>query len=436
MARVTTRALPPSEISGSGSPVTGTSPTTPAMLSVAWPAIRRGHPGRDQAPERVGDPAGDPQPGVGQHARRGRARPGSRPTPSSSAMTAKMKSLCPLGSQPHFSRRLTQPDPEPAAVGDRVQALAAPGRPGRAGSRSGSVNACRRDEPVGVAGQEDQREHAEQADHEPSRRRPAAGPRPPTASPTNRMTRQQHGAEVVVADQQEQQRRPPGTAAGPGPARHRPARPCGPARRPPRRPAPAWPAPTAAPATGRGRATARRPAAGRAWGRCSTSTWASRASTSSSADQREGEDEAGLGQRPVRSAPAAAGTARTRPARSRPRQPCFSIEVNALPLLTNCSTLVAEKTMVRPMMSSRPALATQQVVRRERPGHQVAQQGQRPPARTRVAGGRLADRSRGRRRIAQRGRAPTSAPRRRRRVTPPTRPRTQRRARTRRPGAA
>jgi hypothetical protein len=35
---------------------------------------------------------------------------------------------------------------------------------------------------------------------------------------------------------------------------------------------------------------------------------------------------------------------------------CFSIEVNALPLLTNCSTLVAEKTMARPMTSSRPAL--------------------------------------------------------------------------------
>ena len=35
MARVTTSALPPSEISGSGSPVTGISPTTPAMLIVA-----------------------------------------------------------------------------------------------------------------------------------------------------------------------------------------------------------------------------------------------------------------------------------------------------------------------------------------------------------------------------------------------------------------
>jgi hypothetical protein len=32
MASVTTSALPPSEINGSGSPVTGTSPTTPAML--------------------------------------------------------------------------------------------------------------------------------------------------------------------------------------------------------------------------------------------------------------------------------------------------------------------------------------------------------------------------------------------------------------------
>ena len=35
-ASVTTRALPPSEMNGSGRPVIGSSPTTPPMLITAW----------------------------------------------------------------------------------------------------------------------------------------------------------------------------------------------------------------------------------------------------------------------------------------------------------------------------------------------------------------------------------------------------------------
>ncbi len=36
-AMVTTRALPPSEMNGSGRPVIGIRPTTPPMLISAWP---------------------------------------------------------------------------------------------------------------------------------------------------------------------------------------------------------------------------------------------------------------------------------------------------------------------------------------------------------------------------------------------------------------
>ena len=36
-ASVTTRALPPSEMNGSGTPVIGSRPITPPMLITAWP---------------------------------------------------------------------------------------------------------------------------------------------------------------------------------------------------------------------------------------------------------------------------------------------------------------------------------------------------------------------------------------------------------------
>ena len=37
---------------------------------------------------------------------------------------------------------------------------------------------------------------------------------------------------------------------------------------------------------------------------------------------------------------------------------CFSIDVNAFPLVTNASTLVAENTIASPMMSNKAALET------------------------------------------------------------------------------
>ena len=118
---VTTRAVPPSEMNGSGSPVIGSSPTTPPMLITAWPTNQMVIAAATKPPERVIHPAGDPQAGVGQHGEQ--AEHHTQPTtPSSSAITAKMKSLWPLGSQPHFSAP-AEPDAEPAAVRDRVQTL-------------------------------------------------------------------------------------------------------------------------------------------------------------------------------------------------------------------------------------------------------------------------------------------------------------------------
>ena len=66
-ASVTTSALPPSEMNGSGRPVIGSSPTTPPMLIIAWPTSQVVIAGGDEPAERVVDPAGDPQPGVRQH---------------------------------------------------------------------------------------------------------------------------------------------------------------------------------------------------------------------------------------------------------------------------------------------------------------------------------------------------------------------------------
>ena len=77
-ARVTTSALPPSEMNGSGRPVIGSSPTTPPMLMMAWPTSQVVIAGRGQPAERVVDPAGDTQAGVGEHREQRRARPRSR----------------------------------------------------------------------------------------------------------------------------------------------------------------------------------------------------------------------------------------------------------------------------------------------------------------------------------------------------------------------
>ena len=70
-ARVTTRALPPSEMNGSGRPVIGSSPTTPPMLITAWLTSQVVDGGGGEPAERVVDPAGDPQPGVGEHGEQG-----------------------------------------------------------------------------------------------------------------------------------------------------------------------------------------------------------------------------------------------------------------------------------------------------------------------------------------------------------------------------
>jgi hypothetical protein len=97
-------------MNGSGRPVIGSSPTTPPMLITAWATSQVVMRGGGQPAERVLDPAGDPEAGVREH-REQRQHHRQPTTPSSSATTAKMKSLSASGSQFHFSAPLPSPTP-------------------------------------------------------------------------------------------------------------------------------------------------------------------------------------------------------------------------------------------------------------------------------------------------------------------------------------
>jgi len=114
-----------------------------------------------------------------------------------------MKSLCPLGSQPHFEPALPEPDPEPAAPGDRGQPLLHLVGVGLR-VQLGVQERPQPPEPVLRAGQQDQRGHAEQADHEHAQE----DPQPHSGRPqqTDEQHEQaDHRAEVVVAHGHEQQ---------------------------------------------------------------------------------------------------------------------------------------------------------------------------------------------------------------------------------------
>ena len=100
----------PAEISGSGTPVIGSRPMTAPMLTSACTDDPGGGGGGGQPHERVGHPAGDPQPGVREAAvEQHDAEVPIRP--SSSPRIAKMKSFVAFGTQPHFS--LLSPSPTP-----------------------------------------------------------------------------------------------------------------------------------------------------------------------------------------------------------------------------------------------------------------------------------------------------------------------------------
>ena len=109
---VTNNDVPPAEKNGNVRPVTGNRPVTPPMLMMAWTPNQVAMPPASSIPNRSGaasavwipNHTNSPNPPT----------TASAPTnPSSSAITAKMKSLCASGRYP--SLLLLPPMPEPVS---------------------------------------------------------------------------------------------------------------------------------------------------------------------------------------------------------------------------------------------------------------------------------------------------------------------------------
>ena len=103
-------AEPPYDTSGSGTPMTGSRPSTAPMLTSAWPMIQAVTPA--VAIRTKGSSLRTASRKQAQASTANSASTASVPTrPSSSPMIAKMKSVCASGSQPHFSRLAPRPTP-------------------------------------------------------------------------------------------------------------------------------------------------------------------------------------------------------------------------------------------------------------------------------------------------------------------------------------
>src|SRR5690606_31084695 len=119
-SRVVTSEEPPAEMKGSGTPSTGSSPSTTAMFTSAWPMIhtiamlvaRRAKGSTWRRMMRTKHTVSTAK----------RATTSRAPTsPSSSPMTAKMKSVSASGSQFHFASELPRPTPKTPPLASACQ---------------------------------------------------------------------------------------------------------------------------------------------------------------------------------------------------------------------------------------------------------------------------------------------------------------------------
>ena len=121
-ARVTTRALPPAEMNGSGRPVIGSRPDHTADVDHGLGDQPGGDAGGGEPAERVVDPPRDPEAGVREHREQGQDH--------DAADHAQLlgdhredEVVVRLGQPVPLQRALAQPDAEPAALVDRRAAL-------------------------------------------------------------------------------------------------------------------------------------------------------------------------------------------------------------------------------------------------------------------------------------------------------------------------
>ena len=112
---VNTSADPPNDTNGSGTPDTGSSPTTPPMLTAAWATTQTVIPAARSVPNRSGARSAARIPRTANAANS--PRTASVPMrPSSSPMTAKMKSVCAFGRNSHFGVPRAEADAAHAAA--------------------------------------------------------------------------------------------------------------------------------------------------------------------------------------------------------------------------------------------------------------------------------------------------------------------------------
>src|SRR5581483_9260620 len=107
---VNTSDDPPNDTNGSGIPETGSRPTTPPMLMAAWAVTHTVMPAARSMPKRSGARAATRTPRTANATNS--ERTSSEPIrPSSSPLTAKMKSVCAFGRKCHLARPAPRPTP-------------------------------------------------------------------------------------------------------------------------------------------------------------------------------------------------------------------------------------------------------------------------------------------------------------------------------------
>ena len=351
---------------------------TPPMLIVAWPTSQVGDAGGDDAAERVGRPAGDPQAGVGEDAEQ-REHDEAADDAELLGDQREDEVVVRVGQPAPLEVALAEPDAEPAAVGDRVPALQrlvarivrrrsrcsapASGRkpvePLRPGSSATSTSGT-------IAG------HADRELSQPNTRSRHPGG---VHQADEQDDHADHRAEVVVADQEQHQHgagnRVPAMSRKrfsvlPSLRQH--------ARRP-TAPARAWPARTAASAPGRGRATGRRRGPGRSRGAPSAPVLTRPSARSWSATQQQRDDHQRPGHGPV--------GAHRQPL-GEPERDQADQRVDGLPGHRGVRVAAGHVRLDAGRREDhhqtdhqqQAGARKQQVVRRERPGEQAAQRGE------------------------------------------------------------
>ena len=111
-ARTTTRLVPPTETSGSGTPVSGSRPRAAPMLMAAWPTRMLMMPTASSLPNSSRQDEGDLERRPGEEHVAADEQQQTRSRPSSSPMMPVIMSVLCSGKKPNFCTELPRPTPK------------------------------------------------------------------------------------------------------------------------------------------------------------------------------------------------------------------------------------------------------------------------------------------------------------------------------------